>query len=290
MSAELVHIEMITYNHESYIRQAIESVLMQKTSFKYRLIIGEDCSTDLTASIVREYAEKYPEKITAIINEKNLGWVENIKQVRDVITAKYVAMLEGDDYWTDPLKLQKQVDLIEKTNADCCNTLWKELTNDGEIKSCGNKEEGTEYIIPKKGNFYYHHASTRLFRSTALFRVLEYFPMNILSDTPLQIIFSEYFKVVNLMEYSSVYRISGSGVWSSLDGKAKDKQHVDLYHNLAIWIPKKRRKFLKMKWRLKLQNLKLPKFLVEKGTAVFSKLNHHSINYCYGHIEFDPNK
>lgn len=118
MSEELVHIEMITYNHEAYIRQAIESVMMQKTNFKYRLIIGEDCSTDQTASIVREYAEKYPEKITAIINEKNLGWVGNIKQVRNIIAAKYVAILEGDDYWTDPLKLQKQVEFLEG-NRNC---------------------------------------------------------------------------------------------------------------------------------------------------------------------------
>lgn len=136
MSEELVHIEMVTYNHELYISQAIESVLMQKTTFKYRLIIGEDCSTDQTASIVREYAEKYPEKITAIINDKNLGVVENIKQVREFVVAKYVAILEGDDYWTDPLKLQKQVDFLEG-NAEfvLCFHDVKILKPNGELSS-----------------------------------------------------------------------------------------------------------------------------------------------------------
>jgi glycosyltransferase involved in cell wall biosynthesis len=124
---------------------------MQKTTFKYRLIIGEDCSTDQTASIVREYAEKYPEKITAIINEKNLGVVENIRQVRDVIAAKYVAMLEGDDYWTDPLKLQKQVDFLE-ANEDyvCVGGKVKILDTRNENNKMQYGDQYFEYSLNQK--------------------------------------------------------------------------------------------------------------------------------------------
>jgi glycosyltransferase involved in cell wall biosynthesis len=108
---------MVTYNHESYIAQAIESVLMQNTNFEYKLIIGEDCSTDRTNEIVKQYTEKYPDKITAFLNKKNLGIKNNAKQIYTACTAKYIALLEGDDYWTDPLKLQKQVDFLE-TNPE----------------------------------------------------------------------------------------------------------------------------------------------------------------------------
>ena len=113
MGNELLHVWMLTYNHEPYIAQAIESYLMQKTTFRTHLFIGEDCSTDRTAEIVREYAEKYPDKITAMINQKNIGIVRNNVNVISHCTAPYVALLEGDDYWTDPYKLQKQVDYLE---------------------------------------------------------------------------------------------------------------------------------------------------------------------------------
>ncbi len=111
---ELVHVFMVTYNHEKFIAQAIESVLMQKTTFKYKIIIGEDCSTDRTGEIVKQYTNDYPDKIASFINKKNLGIKNNVSQVFKACTAKYIAMLEGDDYWTDPYKLQKQVDFLEE--------------------------------------------------------------------------------------------------------------------------------------------------------------------------------
>jgi glycosyltransferase involved in cell wall biosynthesis len=105
---------MITYNHRLYIAEAIESVLMQKTSFAYRLIIGEDCSTDGTREVVEKYVKKYPEKITAFFNSENIGANLNAKQVFHACKAKYIAQIEGDDYWIDPNKLQKQVDFLEE--------------------------------------------------------------------------------------------------------------------------------------------------------------------------------
>ena len=113
----LVSVHMITYNHEKYIAQAIESALMQKTNFDYEIVIGEDCSTDKTRKIVDTYAKKYPDKIKLILNEKNIGMIPNFIKTLNMCRGKYIAMLEGDDYWTDPYKLQKQVDFLE-TNPD----------------------------------------------------------------------------------------------------------------------------------------------------------------------------
>lgn len=108
---------MLTYNQEEFIAQAIEGVLMQKTNFKYQLVIGEDCSTDRTRKICKEYAEAHPEKIKLFLNEKNIGLGANYVKTYTECTGKYVAICDGDDYWTDPLKLQKQVDFLE-SNGD----------------------------------------------------------------------------------------------------------------------------------------------------------------------------
>mgnify|MGYP001248218371 CR=1 FL=1 len=113
----LVSVHMITYNHEKYIAQAIEGVLMQKTNFLFELVIGEDCSTDSTRVICKEYADRYPNIIKLLPDAgKNLGMMENAIRTTMACTGKYIALCEGDDYWTDPYKLQKQVDFLEAHN------------------------------------------------------------------------------------------------------------------------------------------------------------------------------
>src|SRR4030042_773776 len=109
----LLNIPLCTYNHESFIAQAIEGVIMQKTNFKFRLYIGEDASTDNTKNIVIKYAQNYPGIIFPIFHEKNIGPSENSRILFSKCTSKYIALLDGDDYWTDPYKLQKQVDFLE---------------------------------------------------------------------------------------------------------------------------------------------------------------------------------
>ena len=108
----MVTIQCLTFNHEPYIRQCLDGFVMQKTNFRFEAVVHDDASTDGTAAIVREYAEKYPDIIKPILETENqyskgdgiLGRImaENRK-------GKYIAICEGDDYWIDPLKLQKQV-------------------------------------------------------------------------------------------------------------------------------------------------------------------------------------
>jgi len=113
MNQILVSVWMITYNHENYIRESIDSILMQETDFEYEIVIGEDCSTDGTRKILLEYKDKYPEKFKLLLHDKNIGIVDNMLTTFKACSGKYVAMLEGDDCWTDPAKLQKQVDFLE---------------------------------------------------------------------------------------------------------------------------------------------------------------------------------
>lgn len=109
----LVSIRTSTYNHGPYIKQCIEGVLMQKTNFAFEYIIGEDFSTDETREIVFDYARKYPNIIRVITADYNVGSKANGRRCINACRGKYMALCEGDDYWTDPLKLQKQVDFLE---------------------------------------------------------------------------------------------------------------------------------------------------------------------------------
>lgn len=114
----LASVAMITYNHAPYIGKAIEGVLMQKTSFPIELVIGEDCSTDGTCDIVLDYHRRYPSYIRVICSRNNVGMKKNCCRTINAARGKYLAFCEGDDYWKDPFKLQKQVDYLEK-HTDC---------------------------------------------------------------------------------------------------------------------------------------------------------------------------
>ena len=124
----LVAIHCLVYNHEPYLRDCFEGFVMQKTNFRFVAIVHEDCSTDNSAAIIREYEAKYPDIFRPIYETENqyskpdgsLGRIMNA--AIDATGAKYIAMCEGDDYWTDPYKLQKQVDILEsdETLMACC--------------------------------------------------------------------------------------------------------------------------------------------------------------------------
>ena len=137
----LVSILCCTYNHEAYIRQCLEGFIMQKTDFRFEAVVHDDASTDNTAAILREYAEKYPDIINPIYETENQYTKKDDSLVRIMNAAckgKYIAFCEGDDYWTDPYKLQKQVDIFENNNkiglifskVDVYDELKKEIISD----------------------------------------------------------------------------------------------------------------------------------------------------------------
>ena len=103
---------ILTYNQEAYIRQCLDSVLMQKVDFDYEIVVGDDASTDGTQNILRDYEKHYPGRFVLLLGEKNEGISMNYKKVLTACRGEYVALCEGDDYWTDVTKLQKQVDFL----------------------------------------------------------------------------------------------------------------------------------------------------------------------------------
>lgn len=111
-----VSVIVITYNHEQFIKQALDSILMQKVDFKYEILIGDDASTDRTPEILKEYKKLYPDIIDLHLNSVNLGATRNAYNLLMIAKGKYLAYCEGDDYWIHDHKLQIQVEFLEKNN------------------------------------------------------------------------------------------------------------------------------------------------------------------------------
>ncbi len=106
-------IHCITYNHFPFIKDALDSFLMQETDFPFEIYVSDDASTDNTPSVLKEYANKYPDKIKIFLHKKNQGVMKNFIELAGRISSEYVCLCEGDDYWTDPLKLQKQKNFLD---------------------------------------------------------------------------------------------------------------------------------------------------------------------------------
>lgn len=216
----MVAVEMITYNHEKYIAQAIESVLMQKTDFNYKLIICEDSSTDNTAKICLEYKNKYPDKIDLYLNEKNIGVQLNAKKLHSLSFsshAKYIAMLDGDDYWTDENKLQKQVDFLESHPdfAICFHKLRIEYSENVPQNFPLINENTPEITsIRDLAQRNYIHTATTVFRN-----VLKELPIwfNDLpfADWPLFLVIATFGKIKFFDKEMAVYRVHYGGIHST---------------------------------------------------------------------------
>ena len=149
----LVSIRCLVYNHEPYLRQCLDGFVMQQTSFPFEAIVHDDASTDGSAAIIREYAEKYPDIIKPIYETEN-QWGKHDGSLRRVMDAamhpnsKYVALCEGDDFWTDPNKLQMQVDVLEN-HVECTIVFSSVKTIDRDGNELNWSIPQRPYLIPK---------------------------------------------------------------------------------------------------------------------------------------------
>jgi len=213
-----VSVCMITYKHEAYIAQAIESVLMQETDFAVELVIGEDCSTDNTRAIVLEYARRHPDRIRPLLPERNQGMMPNFIATMQACRGQYIALCEGDDYWTDPHKLQKQVEFLE-AHPECAMCF-----HDVSFVSHQNSVVSDSYPPPGKKAFYtlddivercFIQTCSVLLRNGLLSEYLEWFADVTNGDWPLFVMMARRGNIGFLDEVMASYRIHGHGVWSS---------------------------------------------------------------------------
>ncbi|MEM7104596.1 MAG: glycosyltransferase [Bacteroidota bacterium] len=130
-------VALITYNHERYIEKALSSILTQETDFDFEIVIGDDGSTDSTQDILLNFADQNPDKIKLVFNERNEGVFSNVYNTVEACTGKYLAFLEGDDFWVYPKKLQQQVDFLESNPeySGCFHDAQLNWDKDLELKS-----------------------------------------------------------------------------------------------------------------------------------------------------------
>lgn len=252
MEAPLVSICCLTYNHALYIRQCLDGFLMQKTSFNYEILIHDDASTDSTASIIREYEQRFPDVIKPIyqtVNQHSLGVKISTTFQFPRVKGKYIAMCEGDDYWTDPYKLQHQVDFLEN-NSDfsICSHRFKVFDQENSINSDDdlgylfkNTEDGI--IFNLKDNFkkkWLTKTLTTVFRTESIKQYMEE-SYNIKRDTVLFYYVLKSGKGYCFNNYWGVYRKHLGGVCSKVSPSAKFKvgylTYMELFkHEHEKWL------------------------------------------------------
>lgn len=227
ISKPVVSVCTITYNHEKYIAEAIDSFLIQETDFPFEVVVDDDCSTDNNAKIIKEYADKFPNIIKANLREKNVGMYRNGQENMQRAQGKYIALCEGDDYWTDAKKLQIQKDFLENNdNYAITYSSVKGFNAKGIVK---NYRGGATKDLSQEEL----QQATPINTLTAMFR-------NLIRDFPPEMCSSKYGDLFfwAILGYHgkgkyieqikpSMYRIHPGGVHSSLSD-------IDIYDNTLV--------------------------------------------------------
>ncbi len=213
-----VSVFMITYNHQKFIGEAIESVMNQDYE-NIELVIGEDCSTDNTLEIVKKYKDKYSEKIKLILHKQNVGMHRNTESVIKACDGDYVALIEGDDYWTDNQKISKQVKFLEENKDYAICFHRSKIVNDTNVPfaeylpSLQNRRE--EFSIYDFIDGLYMPTASTVFRNNKIHQFPEwYFNLSLYIDRMFHLMNGQYGKIKFLNETMSVYRVHSGGFWS----------------------------------------------------------------------------
>lgn len=234
-----VSVLMITYNHERFIAQALDSVLMQQVDFEYEIVVGEDCSTDSTRQILLEYQQNYPDKIRLLLQRKNLGMIGNMVETCNACRGDYIALLEGDDFWTSPQKLQKQVDLLE-THPECSgcfhNVLMAQEGAPEKNRLFHNAPLAKRFFsLEDIVSSHFIPTCSTVFRASMFAGFPDWYLEMPMGDWPLHILNTEHGPYAYLDEVMATYRIHGGGAWSGnsrlaiLDKTIQVCYRIDLY-------------------------------------------------------------
>ncbi|MCX2449931.1 glycosyltransferase [Pedobacter sp. PLR] len=260
----MVSVCCLTYNHEKYIAQAVEGFVMQQTNFPIEIIIGEDCSTDRTRQILDGYASRYPDKIRLITSPSNVGANNNAVRVFKAVRGKYIAICDGDDYWTDPLKLQKQVDFLEQNEAFVmCGHYSKKISENNEIHYMNFNPTPLIYSFNDVMTENKTEISTLtiVFRNSAEIKKMYTADWFLKCNAPDRFIklyttFVSGKGIYILPETMSCYRMHPGGIWSSLKPRSLKQKEL---HDLHLII-----KIFKYSWnqRIKLFALYIKKYFL----------------------------
>jgi glycosyltransferase involved in cell wall biosynthesis len=218
-----VSVAIITYNHEAFISQALESVLMQQVNFDYEIVLGDDCSTDSTRNIAIGYQQKYPDKIRLLQNESNLGASRNLVSTIEACQGQYIALLEGDDYWICQEKLQKQVDYLDR-HPECamcfadCLILYEDNSQESSTTQPTDQTLKEEIFDLEDflANKFLWSTCTAIYRRGIFGEFPKWYCSELRNygDRTLWTLIARHGKIGIIHEVMGVYRVHSGGVWS----------------------------------------------------------------------------
>ncbi|WP_303312083.1 glycosyltransferase [Hymenobacter sp. BT730] len=217
-STPLVSVMVVTYNHEKYVAQALDSILAQNVNFSIEIVIADDCSIDQTPTILTDYLQKHPEVIRLLSNDTNLGVSRNFERAMKASHGKYVAIIEGDDYWTSMHKLQKQVDFME-ANPEftmCFHNAEVVYENDPARQAhLMNQNEKPEYSLNDITSGWFIATASVMYRNGVLPTLPSWVHKSVVVDLPLFALLATKGRIGYLSDLMSVYRVHSNGVTRS---------------------------------------------------------------------------
>ena len=239
MNNLLVSICCITYNQVKYVNQAIDGFLKQKTNFDFEIIIGDDDSDDGTQEICLKYSKKHPNKIKYYSrNREDVIYINNIPSGRynktktiSQCTGKYIAICEGDDYWTDPYKLQKQVDFLEKNPEYIMIGSKVNVLKENEIKESDQPNESREIFVEDLFQYNPFASLTILFRNINI-KYPDFYNKHFAGDMMLYFLLSERGKLYYKNEILGVYRDHSEGVTKKTSSKFKGISRIKMFNDI----------------------------------------------------------
>jgi glycosyltransferase involved in cell wall biosynthesis len=230
-----VTVLLLTYNHEKYIAQALDTVLMQETDFDYEIVIIEDCSTDATRDIVKAYHQRYPDKIRLRLSEQNRRIPGPFAEAFDAVQTPFVAILDGDDYWTSRNKLQKQVDFL-RSHPECVlcfhNALRMYEDQNRAPLIYNSSEQKTISEIEDLWQYCFIASCTAMLRKDSMGKLPGWYHTLRVGDWPLFLFRTQRGKIGYIDEILGVYRIHGEGAWQKLDSIQRLEDRVAFYQTM----------------------------------------------------------
>ncbi len=233
----VVTVVITTYNHEAYIAECVESVLTQQTNFPFAVIVIDDCSTDGTAAVLDDLSARHPGRLTVRRPPENRNDHHDFAAALDDSRSRYLAMLDGDDYWTSPTKLQRQVDFLDlhPSYAVCCHAV-DPINVDGSPSAVRYERRRPHYCRDDLWSACFIHTASAVFRRDAFDTLPDWYYESVAGDWELFLLLTVRGDVRFFEERMSAYRIHEGGLWSGLDSRRQALQVHDFYrHQARAW-------------------------------------------------------
>jgi glycosyltransferase involved in cell wall biosynthesis len=223
------------YNHEPFIARAIDSARQQRTDFAYEIVVGEDCSTDGTRSVLQTLRDKYPDRIRLLLRQRNLGNIRNLTETLQACRGEYVALLDGDDYWTSPVKLQQQVGYLDAHPdfSSCAhNAVVVDATAQAELGTYRRPHRSHAITLRRMLMSDPVPTSSVMFRRGLCGEFPAWYYTIMMGDWPLLVLTLRHGNMWYDSQVAGAHRVHAGGLWSGAQPERRRRARIEIYERL----------------------------------------------------------